>query len=423
MQVQAPKGTKDVLPSESYRWQYLEGIIRQTCLKYGFKEVRTPVIEHTELFLRSIGDTTDIVQKEMYTFIDKGDRSITLKPEGTAGIVRMFIEHGIFNESQPTKLYYLNSPTFRYERPQAGRLREHHQFGVEMFGAMRASADAECIMLAKGLFDTIGIKELELHLNSIGCPECRPDYNGKLKAYFKEHVDELCGICRDRLERNPLRILDCKEDRCKAVARLAPKTIECLCQECADHLDELKLCLDATGTEYVIDPFVVRGLDYYTRTVFEFVSKHIGSQGTVCGGGRYDLLVEQSGGPHTPAVGFGLGMERLLMVAQNQGVEFPEQQRMDVYIVSMDEQTRIAGYKLANDLRGRGYIAETDHIGRSVKAQFKYAGKMDAQFVAVIGQDELAKGVVKLKNMDTGEDAMAEMDNISDYIERWCEII
>ena len=357
MQVQAPKGTKDVLPSESYRWQYLEGIIRQTCLKYGFKEVRTPVIEHTELFLRSIGDTTDIVQKEMYTFIDKGDRSITLKPEGTAGIVRMFIEHGIFNESQPTKLYYLNSPTFRYERPQAGRLREHHQFGVEMFGAMRASADAECIMLAKGLFDTIGIKELELHLNSIGCPECRPDYNRKLKAYFKEHVDELCGTCRDRLERNPLRILDCKEDRCKAVARLAPKTIECLCQECADHLDELKLCLDATGTEYVIDPFVVRGLDYYTRTVFEFVSKHIGSQGTVCGGGRYDLLVEQSGGPHTPAVGFGLGMERLLMVAQNQGVEFPEQQRMDVYIVSMDEQTRIAGYKLANDLRGRGYIA------------------------------------------------------------------
>ena len=335
----------------------------------------------------------------------------------------MFIEHGIFNESQPTKLYYLNSPTFRYERPQAGRLREHHQFGVEMFGAMRASADAECIMLAKGLFDTIGIKELELHLNSIGCPECRPDYNRKLKAYFKEHVDELCGTCRDRLERNPLRILDCKEDRCKAVARLAPKTIECLCQECADHLDELKLCLDATGTEYVIDPFVVRGLDYYTRTVFEFVSKHIGSQGTVCGGGRYDLLVEQSGGPHTPAVGFGLGMERLLMVAQNQGVEFPEQQRMDVYIVSMDEQTRIAGYKLANDLRGRGYIAEMDHIGRSVKAQFKYAGKMDAQFVAVIGQDELAKGVVKLKNMDTGEDAMAEMDNISDYIERWCEII
>ena len=210
------------------------------------------------------------------------------------------------------------------------------------------------IMLAKGLFDTIGIKELELHLNSIGCPECRPDYNRKLKAYFKEHVDELCGTCRDRLERNPLRILDCKEDRCKAVARLAPKTIECLCQECADHLDELKLCLDATGTEYVIDPFVVRGLDYYTRTVFEFVSKHIGSQGTVCGGGRYDLLVEQSGGPHTPAVGFGLGMERLLMVAQNQGVEFPEQQRMDVYIVSMDEQTRIAGYKLANDLRGRG---------------------------------------------------------------------
>lgn len=207
------------------------------------------------------------------------------------------------------------------------------------------------------------------------------------------------------------------------MARLAPKTIECLCRECADHLDELKLCLDATGTEYVIDPFVVRGLDYYTRTVFEFVSKHIGSQGTVCGGGRYDLLVEQSGGPHTPAVGFGLGMERLLMVAQNQGVEFPEQQRMDVYIVSMDEQTRIAGYKLANDLRGRGYIAETDHIGRSVKAQFKYAGKMDARFVAVIGQDELAKGVVKLKNMDTGEDAMAEMDNISDYIERWCEII
>lgn len=402
MAIQAMKGTRDVLPQESYKWQYIERLARDICEKYGFREARTPVFEQTELFQRGVGDTTDIVQKEMYTFLDKGERSITLKPEGTAGIVRMFIEHSLYNEAQPTKMFYLNCPVFRYEKPQAGRLREHHQFGIEVFGAPKATADAECISIALEMFARVGLKELSVHINSIGCPKCRPHYHTALKKYLYAHQAELCPTCKERLEKNPLRVLDCKEQRCKEIAADAPVILDYLCEECETHMQELKTCLDRMGVEYGIDPFIVRGLDYYTKTVFEIISTHIGSQGTVCGGGRYDGLVEAIGGPSMPGVGFGMGMERLLLVAENQGVVIPAPAPYDAYIAGLGEEARLQAYVLAYELRRAGLKVECDHIGRSVKAQFKYADKLGARFVAVIGEDELREGAVKLKEMETG---------------------
>jgi len=409
MALQAPKGTKDVTPQESYKWQYIEGLVREICGKYGFRETRTPVIEHTELFLRGVGDTTDIVQKEMYTFEDKGGRSVTLKPEGTAGVVRMFVENKLFNEPQPTKMYYLYCPVFRYEKPQAGRLREHHQFGVEIFGAPRASADAECIGIALELFSRVGVHDLTVHINSIGCPQCRPNYHTALKAYLKEHYGELCDDCKQRYEKNPLRVLDCKVPSCKAVAAQAPVILDYLCGDCRAHMEELEGCLHAMNVEYGIDPHIVRGLDYYTRTVFEIISNHIGSQGTVCGGGRYDGLVEEIGGPAMPGVGFGLGMERLLLVAESQGLAIPAPKPYDLYVAGIGEAARQKGFALAFALRNLGFKVECDHVGRSVKAQFKFADKLGARYVAVLGEDELQKGTVKLKNMATGEETTAEL--------------
>ncbi len=409
MALQAPKGTRDVLPEESYKWHYVEKLVREICERYGLKEGRTPMFEHTELFLRGVGDTTDIVQKEMYTFQDKGDRSITLKPEGTAGIVRMFVENKLYNEPQPTKMYYLYCPVFRYERPQAGRLREHHQFGVEIFGATRASADAEVIFVALELFRRVGVKDLVLHINSIGCPECRPTYHEALKSYLRQRHDELCETCKDRFEKNPLRILDCKEDACKAIVKGAPIILDYLCPSCASHMEELKLCLEAMNVEYDIDPLIVRGLDYYTKTVFEIITTHIGSQGTVCGGGRYDGLVQEIGGPSVPGVGFGLGMERLLLVAQNQGVELPQPRKCDIYIACIGDEAWRKAFALTMRLREAGLYADCDHVGRSVKAQFKYADKLGARYVAVLGEDELRDGVAKLKNMATGEEATLQL--------------
>lgn len=410
MALQAPKGTRDVSPQESYTWQYIEGLVREICEKYGLREARTPVFEHTELFLRGVGDTTDIVQKEMYTFEDKGNRSITLKPEGTAGIVRMFVEHKLFNESQPTKMYYLTCPVFRYEKPQAGRLREHHQFGVEIFGAPRASADAECISVALELFRRVGIQDLSVHINSIGCPECRPNYHTALKAYLKDHYDELCPTCKERFQKNPLRVLDCKEQGCKRLAADAPIILNYLCGACEDHMTELKACLDVMGVTYGIDPFIVRGLDYYTRTVFEIISTHIGSLGTVCGGGRYDGLVEEIGGPSMPGVGFGLGMERLLLVAANQGLVIPEPKPYDIYVAGIGEAARLKAFALSFELRGLGYKVECDHVGRSIKAQFKYADKLNARYVAVLGDNEMNEGKIKLKEMATGEESYVQLN-------------
>ncbi len=401
MQYQAPKGMKDVTPKESYKWQYVEAQARELCAAYGFAETRTPVLEHTELFLRGVGDTTDIVQKEMYTFTDKGDRSVTLKPEGTAGAVRMFLENRLFADAQPTKMYYLYCPVFRYDKPQAGRLREHHQFGVEIFGAPRASADAEVIDLALELLGRLGIEGLSVNINSIGCPSCRKVYNEALKAYLAQNHAALCATCKTRFEKNPIRILDCKEESCRRIVRDAPKTLDYLDADCAAHFEELKACLDALGIAYQVDPMIVRGLDYYTKTVFEILSTAGAYRGTVCGGGRYDNLIGELGGPEMSAVGFGMGMERLLLVAEGFR-PIPAPAPLDVYVAAMGDAARAAGLSLAAALRGRGVTVEFDHAGRSFKAQFKYADKLGARFAAVLGEDELNRGIVKCKSMTGG---------------------
>ena len=418
MAYQAPKGTRDVTPGESYRWQYVEELIRRTTARYGFKEIRTPVIEHTELFLRSVGDTTDVVQKEMYTFNDKGGRSITLKPEGTAGTVRMFVEHGLFAEAMPLKVYYLNCPVFRYERPQAGRLREHHQFGVECFGAPEPSADAEVISMAWDIFTAMGARDLTVKLNSIGCPKCRDRYQAALKAYLSEHRDELCEDCQVRLEKNPLRVLDCKVDDCKKINAGAPHTLDYVCDECRAHMDRLRGYLDAVNIPYEMDPMLVRGLDYYTRTVFEIVSGAACAQGTLCGGGRYDGLVKQIGGPEVAAVGFGLGIERLLLYLDQLGVEIPKPEPVDVLVFGMGDAERQKAFELVNGLRKLGFSTDTDHVGRSVKANFKYAGKTEAKYVLVIGENELKTGKGNIKEMATGEQIEVSLtaNDIADMI-------
>jgi histidyl-tRNA synthetase len=413
---------KDVLPSDSAKWQYIEDNIRKICARNGFFEVRTPILEHSELFLRGVGETTDIVQKEMYTFTDKGERSVTLKPEGTAGVVRMFCEHNLGYEPQPVKMYYLNSPIFRYENPQAGRLREHHQFGVEVFGAKLAAADAECIALVFELLTTLGVTDLSVSINSIGCKKCRPTYNAKLKEYLQAKEDSLCGTCKTRLQQNPLRILDCKVPTCKEVCACAPKTTDCLCEECENHFNELKTFLCEMEIKYNVNPLIVRGLDYYTKTVFEVVSTALGSQDAVCGGGRYDDLVSELGGPETPAVGFGMGMERLIMMLENLGVELPTQQKIDVYIASVGDKALLASIKLAYELRKQGIYAEFDHVGRSIKAQFKYADKAGAKSVIVIGENELENGIFKLKNMADGNEVEINFNSAVEQIKTNFEV-
>lgn len=396
-----PKGTKDVLPQDAYKWQYVEGMARDVAKLFNLKEIRTPTFEHTELFQRGVGDTTDIVTKEMYTFKDKGDRSITLKPEGTAGAVRAFIENGLAGGVLPAKMYYI-TPAFRYERPQAGRLREFHQFGVEIFGAASAQTDAEAILMADMLLKKLGLN-VALKLNSIGCKTCRAAYNKALKEFFAPHLEGLCHDCKTRYEKNPLRLLDCKEEGCKKINADAPTILEYLCDDCAAHFEEVKTCLDLSGIAYEIDSRIVRGLDYYTRTVFEFVSTSIGAQGTVCAGGRYDGLIEELGGKAMPAVGFAAGLERLLIVMEQTGVEIPDEAKPVVYLAGMDKDCRQKAFEMATTLRKAGIFAEIDHMERSIKAQFKYADKIGAQYVAVIGGNELAEGKANVKCMATGE--------------------
>ena len=397
----AVKGTQDIMPSDTGRQRFLENTLFDIAGSFGFKEIRTPVFEHTELFQRGVGETTDVVQKEMYTFDDKGGRSITLRPEGTAGAVRAFLEHGLFNEALPQKLCYLLN-CYRYEKPQAGRWREFQQFGVEMFGSAAPAADAEVISIAYEIFSFLGIEGLELQLNSIGCPECRKKYHEALKEYFKGHIDELCPTCLERLDKNPMRILDCKSPVCKDISEGSPVIIDYLCDECKEHFDGVKKYLDAMGINYVINPRIVRGLDYYTRTVFEFVSTSIGAQGTVCGGGRYDGLVDELGGPKTPALGFGMGTGRLKMVMEAQGIQLPDDDSCDIYIAPMDSEASFKAMAIATDLRSSGIHAETDVTGRSLKAQMKYADKIKAKYTVVIGSDELAENKANVKNMATG---------------------
>ncbi len=415
--INIPKGTKDVLPYESYKWHYLENIVRDITSKFGFMEIRTPTFEHTELFLRGVGETTDIVNKEMYTFIDKGNRSITLKPEGTAGVARSYIENGLSEAPQPMKMYYL-TPVFRYERPQAGRLREHHQFGVELYGSDSPYADVEVMMIAKTLFDKVGITNLELNLNSIGCPVCRAEYNKALKEYLKEHIDGMCPTCKERLEKNPLRILDCKEEKCKVITSNAPRVLDYLCDNCKEHHENVKSILSSLGVNYKVNPNIVRGLDYYTKTVFEFVSTSIGAQGTVCGGGRYNNLVKEVGGKPTPAVGFGMGLERLLMVLEALQLPLGKEETPDVYVAPLSNNETSFAFNLTNQLRQQNVSVDTDLLGRSLKAQMKYAGKRGYKYVIVLGESEVTNKVVKIKIMETGEEVSTDISKIAEKIAR-----
>ena len=405
----AIKGTKDVLPKDVHKNQYIEATALDIASKFGYKEIRTPVFEHTELFQRGVGDTTDVVQKEMYTFDDKGGRSITLRPEGTSGAVRSYLENGLCNEALPQKVCYLTS-CYRYEKPQAGRLREFHQFGVECFGSASPLADAEIIALAKSLFDTLGVKDLSLEINSIGCPTCRAEYHKALKEYFSSRKDELCDTCKSRLDRNPMRILDCKSPICHEIAEGAPVVIDYLCDECKEHFENVQKYLKAQNIEYTINPQIVRGLDYYTKTVFEFVSNSIGAQGTVCGGGRYDGLVEELGGQHTPSLGCAIGIERLMLLMEAQGCEFPEAEKPDLFIVALGEKATLKAVEIAKDMREEGFSALLDLNQRSIRAQMKYADKLGAKFNVVIGDNEVEAKTAKLKNMQTGEETEINLD-------------
>ena len=415
MFIQAPRGTKDVLPQDSYRWQVVEAKMRKAAALAGYREVRTPVFEHTELFARGVGDTTDIVQKEMYTFKDKGDRSLTLKPEGTAGAVRAFLESNLYAEALPCKMYYVNSPIFRYEAPQSGRLREHHQFGLECFGAQDATTDAELILLAYRLVSSLGVKNLAVKINSIGCPNCRPKYHARLNEFLACRIDELCPTCRTRFERNPLRVLDCKEKHCQELVQNAPSILDLLCDDCADHFAQLQECLHAAGIPYVVDSRIVRGLDYYTKTVFELITQTPEGNLTVCGGGRYDNLVEELGGPSIPAAGFGMGIERLLMLLDSEGVQLPCPDTLDVFVTYMG-QAKLAAFRLVEELRAAGIKADMDHCGRSLKAQFKFANKTGAPLTATLGEEELAQGVVKLRDMNTRQERIAPMAEVAEAI-------
>lgn len=410
MKFNIPKGTRDVLPSESHKWHYIENVAATTAALFGAREIRTPVFEHTELFLRGVGETTDIVNKEMYTFTDRGGRSLTLKPEGTAGVARSFVEN-LESGPLPVKTYYI-TPVFRYERPQAGRFRQHHQFGVEFFGSPSPAMDAEVIGCARTFLERAGLPDIVLYVNSIGCPECRKAYNEALRGYYASVKGGLCKTCLDRLERNPLRILDCKNPGCMELNGKAPKVTDFLCPDCAEHYAELKNILSALGISYREDPGLVRGLDYYTRTVFEFKLAGCGPERTVCGGGRYDNLVEEAGGKPCPAVGFGLGLERLISALEERNV-FPEEKGPALFLACAGEENGTEALKILAGLRRAGIPAETDFMSRSLKSQMKYAEKIRSAYVAVLGSEEIKKGTIEIRNMSTGETESLRISDLS----------
>ena len=410
------KGTEDIMPKDSYRWIFLEDIMRRQANAYGYKEVRTPVFEQTSLFARGVGETTDVVQKEMYTFSTKGDESITLRPEGTAGAARAFLEHSVQNDGLPSKQYYLTT-CYRYEKPQAGRQREFHQFGIEVFGTQNPSADAEVISLVNGLFEILGLSKIRLEINSIGCPKCRSKYHEKLREYFSQYKDKLCDTCLGRLERNPMRIIDCKSPVCSEIAKDAPKMIDFLCEECSEHFEKVKSYLDIAGVKYEVNPTIVRGLDYYTKTVFEFVSDNIGAQGTVCGGGRYDGLIEELGGQHTPSLGCAMGIERLLLLMESSGVEIPKPETCDLYIASMGENASLKAFALSEEVRKSGLSAQCDIVGRGLRPQMKFADKIGAKFSLVIGDNEIDENKAEVKNMETGDKTEVSLQNFAKEFE------
>ena len=406
----SPKGTEDLLPQDSYRWHYLEKKFKETADAYNFKEIRVPTFEHTELFERGVGDTTDVVEKQMYTFTDKGGRSVTLRPEGTASVARSFLQNSLYALPMPMKAFY-NIACFRYENKQKGRLREFHQFGVEAFGAENATMDAEIVSLAITFLKSVGLTDLSINVNSIGCPECRKAYSDALREYLKPRYDELCDTCKGRYERNPLRIIDCKSEICQDIVKDAPKLLDYICDDCREHFEQFKACLDAMDIDYKIDTGIVRGLDYYTKTVFEIISGDF----TVCGGGRYDGLVEELGGKSTPAVGFGLGIERLLLRLDETGVEIPKPDGVSLYIAPMGERAIKEAQKLAYSLRQAGISVDTDHLGRGLRASMKYADKLGASNTLVLGDNEIDTGIVKIKNMSSGEETEIALDKIADF--------
>ena len=408
----APRGTRDILPKEVYKWHYVEKKFREICALYGYEEMRTPIFEHTEVFTRSVGDTTDIVQKEMYTFTDKGDRQISLKPEGTAGTLRSFIENKLYADTQPTKLFYI-TPCFRYERPQAGRQRQFHQFGIEALGSDEPSIDAEVISLAVQFFSELGLNDLSVNINSVGCPVCRSEYNKTLKSYLDAKSDVLCETCLDRKDKNPMRVIDCKNPTCKENIKDIPFMIDHLCDDCKDHFDKLQEYLREMDIKFVVDKTIVRGLDYYKKTAFEIISNDIGSQSTVCGGGRYDGLVEQLGGPKgISGIGFGLGAERLLLTLENNNIEIENPKSTDIYIATIGDTAKTKSFGLIKELRDNHISADIDHLGKSLKAQFKYSDKINAKYTIVIGDDELANDSATLKNMETSEQTIVKLSEL-----------
>lgn len=408
----APRGTKDITPKDVYKWHYVEKKFREICALYGYEEIRTPIFEHTEVFARSVGDTTDVVQKEMYSFTDRGDRQLSLKPEGTAGVIRSFIENKMYADTQPTKLYYI-TPCFRYERPQAGRQRQFHQFGIEVLGSDGPSVDAEVISLAVQFFNEMGLKNLSVNINSVGCPTCREEYNRKLKEYLDKKVDVLCETCLERKDKNPMRVIDCKNPTCKENLNDIPFMVDHICDDCKDHFEKLQTYLKEMDINFVVDKTIVRGLDYYKKTAFEIISNDIGSQSTVCGGGRYDGLVEQLGGPKgVSGIGFALGAERLLLTMENNNIEIENPYATDIFIVTIGDEAKTKSFKLLKDLRTNHISAENDHLDRSVKAQFKYSDKINAKFTIVIGDDELANDTATLKNMSTSEQTTIKLSEI-----------
>ena len=413
--IQLVKGTKDIYGAEVKAWQEIEGKMRRICETFGIGEIRTPAFEFTELFARGVGETTDIVQKEMYTFTDDGDRSLTLRPEGTSGAARAYIEHGMHNHAQPTKLYYI-SPTFRCENTQAGRQRQFHQFGIEMLGSYSAAQDAEVISVATALLEELGVEGVELRMNSLGCPECRARYNKTLKEFIGQNLDKLCPTCKERFEKNPLRVLDCKEESCQQIVANAPSVLDCLDEECTAHFQKVQNILTANGIAFTIDPKIVRGLDYYTRTVFEFVSNGL----TVCGGGRYDNLVEEIGGKPTGAVGFGLGIERLIMILEKQHGAITETPERDVYIGSMGEKGLLKAQALTYELRKAGIQADCDTVERSVKAQKKYANKIGAKYSVILGDSELESGRAELKDMANSEKSEVALADLPAILKEKC---
>ena len=411
--IQKIKGTMDILPSETPLWRYIEGVMRGEAEKYGYGEIRTPTFENTELFVRGVGDTTDVVQKEMYTFADRDeDRSISLRPEGTASVARALIENGEFSNPMPLKYYYIIS-CFRHEKPQAGRSREFFQFGTEMFGSDSPAADATAIALAQSVLKRLGLKNVKLHLNSIGCKECRPAYRQSLVDYFSAKKDSLCDTCKTRLDKNPLRLLDCKNPECAEIAKDAPRTVDHLCESCEKKFELLKSALDAMKIDYVVDSNIVRGLDYYTGAVFEFIAEGIGAQSTVCGGGRYDGLVSSIGGPELSGIGFGMGITRLILALQELGLDKVEAAKPTLYIASLGERAMVKGLEITERLRREGRFCECDVVGRSLKAQMKYANKIGAKYTLIIGDSEIDAGVAQLRDMQSGEQREVSLDSFT----------